>query len=310
MTGESAICTLFEGDYHYGVGALANSLFRFGYRGIIWAGYRGSLPGWAATARQAADYAEFPLGEGCAIRFVPLQTERHLTNFKPDFLLDLWQRRCPDAATLFYFDPDIVIKCAWSFFPEWAGHGVAVCEDVNSPLSSTHPIRHAWRRFCGTHGVELPRALDAYASGGFVGLRRQHIPLVETWKRLVDALEAETGRLQQLCFRERPYPFYNGDQDVLNMTLMSGDEPLSMIGREGMDFIPGGYIMSHAAGGVKPWRKKMVRSALQGIPPTLPDKAYWENVTHPIRLYPPAIERWHRCDLRAGAAIGRFIRRA
>jgi len=33
-----------------------------------------------------------------------------------------------------------------------------------------------------------------------------------------------------------------------------------------MDFMPGvvSYIMSHAAGGVKPWNKKMLWSALQG----------------------------------------------
>jgi hypothetical protein len=32
------------------------------------------------------------------------------------------------------------------------------------------------------------------------------------------------------------------------MILMSSDEPVSLIGREGMDFVPGGYTMSHAAG--------------------------------------------------------------
>jgi hypothetical protein len=305
----SAICTLFEGDYHYGVGALVNSLHRHGYRGIVWAGYRGILPQWASPLRKAADYVEFDVGNGCVIRFLTIGTERHLTNHKPEFMLDVGQHRCPDTVSLYYFDPDIVIKCAWAFFEEWTAYGVAVCEDVNSPMPASHPIRHAWRRFCAEHGVPLPRFLDAYVSGGFVGLRRSQFALLEMWKQLVDALESETGDLKQIGYRARPYAFYNGDQDVLNMTLMSSDEPISLIGREGMDFAPGGYTMSHAAGGVKPWRKRLIASALSGIPPTRADKEYWRNVERPIRLYSTTAQRWHWWNLVASSAVGRFIRR-
>ena len=310
MSERAAICTLFEGDYHYGLGALANSLYRHGYRGTIWAGYRGALPPWASSAGGCPEDAEFPVADGCAIRFLRLQTDRHLTNYKPDFLADLWQRFCPDADALFYFDPDIVIKCAWSFFEEWASYGVALCEDINSPMPSSHPIRQAWRGFCGENGVPLPRELDAYVSGGFVGLSRKHAALLVTWKKLIQALEGKTGNLKQIGFGDRPYAFYNADQDVLNMTLMSTSEPLSLIGREGMDFIPGGYTMSHAAGGVKPWRKRMLWSALRGIPPTLPDKAYWQNTRCPLRLYSAAAAWLHRCDLVAASAVGRVLRRA
>ena len=33
---DTAICTLFEGDYHLGLAAFVNSLVRAGYAGTIW----------------------------------------------------------------------------------------------------------------------------------------------------------------------------------------------------------------------------------------------------------------------------------
>ena len=310
MTSGAAICTLFEGGYHYGVGALVNSLYAHGFRGVVWAGYRGALPPWATPMADGPAYSEYRVAEGCLIRFVKLQTDRHLTNYKPVFLLDLWKNHCPEADALFYFDPDIVVKCAWSFFEEWAGYGVALCEDVNSPMPSSHPIRHAWRRFCSGRGVPLLREMDAYVSGGFVGLIRRYAAILDTWKTLIEGLEEETGNLKQLGFRDRPYAFYNGDQDVLNMTIMSSSEPLSLIGKEGMDFSVGGYTMSHAAGGAKPWKKQMLASALRGIAPSLQDKAYWRNVSYPICLYSAPAMLLHRCDMMAGSAMGLVVRRA
>ena len=50
---DTAICTLFEGDYHLGLAAILNSLVRAGYAGTVWADIAARcLPGlanWSAS---------------------------------------------------------------------------------------------------------------------------------------------------------------------------------------------------------------------------------------------------------------------
>ena len=304
----SAVCTLFENHYHYGVGALVNSLYQNGFRGVIWAGYRGSLPIWAKNLIPHENYHEFSVAEGCSIRFVPLVTNRHLTNYKPVFMVDLWQHYCPEAENLFYFDPDITIKCRWSFFEEWVGCGIALSQDVSSYMPANHPKRFAWKRYAENKNYPVLNQVNQYFNGGLVGVSRNHISALVAWQDLLQGLEDDGVNLIDFMPGDPTKPFYVPDQDTLNILPMILVDPFSTLGPEGMDFVPGGTTMSHALGSPKPWRKNMVLKALRGVAPTAADKGYWRNVKSPIPLYSAYDKMLNQVSLRIGAAIGRFIR--
>ena len=113
----ATICTLFEGSYHFGLAALVNSLFRSGFTGVIYAGYRGELPPWAKARVSASN--RLSVSSGIEIEFIPLETSIHLSNYKPTFILDVATKYAKDATSIFYFDPDIVVYCRWSVFERW-----------------------------------------------------------------------------------------------------------------------------------------------------------------------------------------------
>src|SRR5215471_19273144 len=84
---EDVVFALFDGDYDLGFGALVNSLFKYGFRGLVYAGYRGGLPAWAGSAGETAGFHQYDVGDSCAIRFVKVEFAGHLTNHKPAFML-------------------------------------------------------------------------------------------------------------------------------------------------------------------------------------------------------------------------------
>jgi len=308
----AAICTLFEGEFHLGLGALVNSLYASGYRGVVWAGYRGALPPWAAGAQSANGSAQFSPADGLTVRFIPLTTSAHLTNFKPDFMLSLWQDHCPDASSLFYFDPDITLMCRWSFFEEWVQAGIALCADVNPSLPPNHPLRHAWEKFYEPHGIHFQRQPSLYFNGGFVGLQRTQMEFLHCWQRLQELMNPAVNGLQNVNVRDRSFLFCKTDQDALNVAAMACESPISPMGQDGMDFQHGGggYVMSHASGMDKPWSKPFVRKLLlRGQAPSRADKIYFRNVQSPIQLYPPLNLSYRRFSLRTASFLGRFMSR-
>lgn len=315
----SAVCTLFEGHYHYGVAALVNSLFGAGYKGDVYAGYRGSLPAWAAVSKESPDLRwpssrSMLIADKLTLHFLPLDTPYHLTNYKPDFMLALWKNVIPEAEALFYFDPDIIATSPWLCFEQWVTCGIALCEDVNSPMAEFHPTRVSWRRYFQAKGVSICFKNNLYVNGGFVGVSINHQGFLSIWKHLQEAMAPAIGGLQNSFFTdtgtEKPFtPFAKTDQDALNATVEAWTEEVSIVGKEGMAFIPGLPLMAHALGAPKPWQQTAVVQMVMGRPPRMADRLYWRSSNYPIKSQSYFLVKRKIALLKIAALIGRFYRR-
>ncbi|MGC1243878.1 MAG: hypothetical protein WA874_19955 [Chryseosolibacter sp.] len=319
----SAVCTLFEGHYHYGVAALTNSLFRQGYRGSIYAGYRGALPSWSSKAVANASLLgdggrSLEVAEDLYLHLIPLVTDYHLTNYKPDFMLRLWNGPAKSASRMFYFDPDIVVCGPWNFFSQWVEYGVALCEDVNSPLPKNHPRRAAWRQYYRGKGIPLSFKSPMYANGGFIGLKKSDHGFLGMWKLMQEAMAPAIGGLNCSALPGQPLrteaqgpfsPFGKTDQDALNATIEAWEGEVSFVGQEGMSIKSGAALMPHALGHPKPWRWNPLMQAISGRPPRIVDREYWKNANGIIAPHRSGEIRKMLFSLKVASLIGRFYGR-
>lgn len=303
------LCTLFEGNYHFGVAALANSLIASGYEGDLWVGYRGPLPGWITQA-PAYDAASglFQVAPTLRLRFVLLDTPLHFTYYKPTFIADLMAQD-PELETVAYIDPDIVLKCDWASFAGWfLDGGIALAEDVNFRFPARHPKRLLWRQHFAPHGFVEKRALERYFNAGFIGVPRSSLPFLELWRKVCEVVVAYNGP-KLIKVGGGAALFNSTDQDAMNFSLSACLDPLNTVGPEGMDFMPGGYYLSHAIGPYKPWHGGHIGRAMKGFPPSLPAKAYFQFANAPIKVFSDGELARRRLALRIAGAIGRLYRR-
>lgn len=313
---QTVICTLFEGDYHYGVAALVNSLYKHGYRGDVYVGYRGSLPPWASSSVKTEcsewlNSTTYQPSVDLSIHFLPVITERHLTNYKAEFILQLWKGIAKHAGSVVYFDPDIVVKCDWSFYEKWMSYGVAlVHEVVNNDMPPTHPVRKMWENVVTENKKVVTRNLTSYINAGFCGITKSNIHFVNTWADIINiAITNYSADPKKFSSFNRMHPFWSIDQDAINIVAMCSEEPISLMGPEGMDFIYGGWTMSHATGSPKPWRKHYLGSALKGLPPSLAEKEYHQYIQGLIKTHSISYIKIKKASLLVSALIGRFYRR-
>jgi len=315
----ATVCTLFERQYHLGVAVLVNSLARAGYTGVVHAGFRGPLPPWGEDAEPRGENAwELPVADGLRVLFLRLQTEAHFANYKPDFMKQVLARS--DADAVLYFDPDVVVNTTWRYLEEWLSCGVAVCDDVNSPIPENHPHRVGWRRFFHKLGYDLRFRGAPYANSGAVGVPRRYASLLETWSHMLAAASASLGGADVVgigggrnlpgaygfadCFRQP-------DQDTLNAAIeASPDIPVSFLGKQAMGFDAGTPALPHATGGKKPWSRRYLREALGGKPPVRVDKIFWKHANGPLHPFSPQELALKRAFLAVAAGLGRFIRRS
>ena len=320
----SAICTVFEGNYHYGVATLSNSLFKVGFRGTIYVGYRGKLPKWVLNGEKETvgkwkEAIVLRPADGFELIFLKLTTTYSLTNYKPDFMLELWEGPAIDADSLFYFDPDIVVVDSWKSFEQWVNCGIAVCEDINSPLQEFHPRREGWREYYRKHNIELQFKNQIYVNGGFVGLQKKNISFVRLWVQIQEIMAPLIGGLENSIFLNQTYHstvlklegfqiFDKSDQDALNATIEAYNGTISYFGKDGMGFIPGESIMLHALGSNKPWQINYFLSFFKGKTPRKEDVAYWKNTKTPILAHSKAETKRKKTTIKISKLLGRFYK--
>ncbi len=320
---KQAICTLFEGNYHLGLAAFCNSLFEFGFTGDVYAGFRGELPPWAkggdsGKLSEWPDSTSLDLDGKISLHLIPLQTNYHFTNYKPDFMLDLWRGVAKDADVFFYIDPDIVVNVNWQLFEKWVNAGVALCEDVNSPLAKNHPKRVGWRTYYGNHNISLTFKESFYVNGGFVGLLKRDIGFIETWKRLQELMADEIGGLDRSSLngpkiekgKDSTFsPFGKTDQDALNASIEASELPVSIAGTHAMSFSSGRALLPHALGQPKPWDLHALSKCLSGYPLRQIDKIYWNYANGVIRSQ-PAHKVWRKkLAIKCAVLVSRFYSR-
>jgi len=309
-----AVCTLFEKHYHFGVAVLVNSLVKKGFKGDIYVGYRGDLPQWTdmAVSNTSLNWngaSTLEVNGDVKLHFLPVEIDYQFTNYKPYFMLELFAGICSDCEGVAYFDPDIVVKATWKFFETWMGHGVAlVHEIISNDMPPNHPIRKEWEKVIQKSGRTTTRNMYSYINAGFFAVSKKHIEFVQIYKEMIELgrshFNLEPTNFQFTASREDL--FFAKDQDALNIAAMCSESPLSEMGPEGMDFIHGGFTMSHAVGGAKPWKKNFISSALSGISPTLADKNFWANVYGPIKPYSNGQIKIKKIAIATSSLISRF----
>lgn len=307
---KATVCTIAEGQYHFGVAALCNSLYRHGYRGRIWVGCRGALPRWADAAVDHDGWRELTVASDFKICFVPVDGPWHLANCKPMFLRRVLEELAPEAQALIYFDADIVIRCRWDFFEGWLDHGVALVQDMWDPgMLPTHIFKKRWAAHARSLGYAC-REVIGYFNSGFLGIRRADVGFVTTWDHVLQSVAAVGGDMSRLKLDDPNHIFYKMDQDALNVAVLATTAEIVTGGQEMMEIYPWGEVMAHAMHFKKPWQRNYLWDALNGFPPGRPHLAYWQNTAGPISSYSTAALLLKRLEVGAARVVGRLHHRS
>lgn len=311
MNTPHVFCTLGEGDYHHGVAALLNSLVRNGFAGVFIIGWRGAPPPWLNTL-ETHPQGGWRVGH-VRVRLEPLDTPWLLAHIKPRFLLDLLDRLEPDAGTVWYADPDIVVDAPWNFFENWSSQGVALCEDCCFPkLAPHHYLRRSWTTLARERlKLKLDPAMTCGFNSGFIGTRREDRALLSTWLRALEELPSIGVPLEQLKPGTRLDPLHGTDQDTLNIAALAHPALVSSLGPEGMGFTPGMPVILHAADSPKPWRRHYMFELLKnGRGVGNAHRRYWHYASGPVQSWSIGRGWLRKVQMKSAIVLSRFYHAA
>ncbi len=303
-----AACTIGEGDYHYGVAALANSLFAHGYTGILSVGWRGPLPPWMSQTR-ANSRGVFNLN-GVQIKFVNLNTDWMLANYKPLFMQEVLKDQNSEVGGVAYFDPDIVVECPWNRFEDWINNGIAVCRDNCFPVvSKNHWLRRRWLELLRQEKKDVSNFTESYFNSGFVGVSNDNRCVLEDWANLIEVSVKHGVDLTKFKQGDRWWHLQVPDQDLLNVALMLHPDEICELGTEGMSFSPGWKVLAHAVDNPKPWRRRYLSHFIRtGQSISFAHKQFWYYSQHgPIRAFSKTKSWLHLSDLRLASLLSRLL---
>ena len=304
----SIVCTFFEGHYHKGVAVLVNSLSVSGYEGVIWVGYKGELPHWATGLKTENEVEIMRVTDRLFLHFLKFPSDAFLPFCKPSFLLNLLDKYQPSGEQIFYFDCDIVIKCPFSYFEKWVSYGVALCEDMNSPLSPTHPLRYQWVEYFKKYNIVVRQTDNQYVNGGFIALKRSKKGFLELWENVQNAMLDDVKEVKTVGLKDRTYLFNRTDQDALNVAKDATTETLSIADGDAMDFRGFGYIMSHAAGPRKPWENNWLMHVLKnGQSPAMTDRLFLQHTQYPLSIYTKKQLFFKKMHLKIAVVLARIL---
>lgn len=307
----SAVCTLFEGEYHYGVGSLVNSLHANGFRGEVYAGFRGKLPAWAIAKKHSVGSWKtstcMEVADGLDLIFVPLDTTCHLTNYKPHFMIDVLDGSRGRTDNIVYFDPDITLQQRWPIIEEWTGKGCLVCADTNWNMPSQHPIRDQWLQHFKLNSVDRNKAINYYINAGFVSCSSLYDKCLQDWRKLIQESKLDLTKMGR---SRRPDCFAAIDQDLLNLSLMLNSDGLNILGPDAMGFTIGSRLMTHAIMSPKPWNERPFHRILKGIGPSVALSDYLKATQSPIQIKSRLQQRIGFASIAATKCVNRFYRRS
>lgn len=292
------MCTLFEGVYGHGVVVLVNSLITSGFEGHLYLGYRGDLPGCVTRMVNRLKAEE---SSRINPKLVELETDRHFTTYKPQFLLDIFEKTKRKTESVWYFDPDIVVNKPWNDFVRWVKYGISICEDIDSPLHHESQKRREWREFAYEWNMEWEKDRDIYFNAGFIGITKDNIGAIRNWKRVIERVEEEgygiSAETEEVKLDESDFgtihPFKTPDQDALNLALSCYSGPICPVDKSCMGFGAGfsdrKVWMGHAVGSAKPWNASYVHRASRGMGPRTVDRLYWKHADTPFAAHSTSV---------------------